>query len=135
VLVIEYDADLRAYVREHLATQYEVLEADCGDAGLQKARAERPDVIVADVRMPGLDGHGLCRALKADPETDFIPVILMSGKTDLASRIDGFEAEADHYLTKPFHPAELLLRIRNLLVVVARLRLKLVVGSFEDGHR
>jgi DNA-binding response OmpR family regulator len=116
---VEDDADLRAYVREHLATQYEVLEAASGDEGLNVAKAKPPDVVVSDILMPGSDGYDLCRTLKADPETDFIPVILMSVKTDLPSRIEAFGSGADDCLVKPLDPAELLLRIRNHLMVRA----------------
>jgi DNA-binding response OmpR family regulator len=121
VLLVEDHADMRAYLRKHLAPHYEVLEAGRGDTGLELARAEMPDVIVADIMMPGLDGYALCRALKSDPETDFIPVILLTARTGLQSKLDGLEGGADDYLTKPFEPAELLLRIRNLLRARARL--------------
>jgi DNA-binding response OmpR family regulator len=122
VLLVEDHADMRAYLRKHLAPHYEILEAGRGDTGLELARAQMPDVIVADIMMPGLDGYALCRALKSDPETDFIPVILLTARTGLRSRLDGLEGGADDYLTKPFEPAELLLRIRNLLRARARLQ-------------
>jgi DNA-binding response OmpR family regulator len=81
-----------------------------------------PDVVVSDIMMPGMDGYALCRAVKSDPETDFIPVILLTAKTDAPSKIAGLEGGADDYICKPFDPSELLLRIRNLLR--ARTRLK-----------
>ncbi|HRZ57855.1 MAG TPA: response regulator, partial [Candidatus Paceibacterota bacterium] len=122
VLLVEDNADMRACLRKHLAKTYEVLEASRGDAGLQMVREEMPDVVVSDIMMPGLDGYALCGAVKSDPETDFIPVILLTAKTDAPSKIVGLEGGADDYICKPFDPAELLLRIRNLLR--ARTRLK-----------
>jgi len=120
VLLVEDHADMRAYLRKHLSPHYQILEAARGDEGLRLARTELPDVIVADIMMPGLDGHALCRALKSDPETDFIPIILLTARTGMTSRLEGLEGGADDYLTKPFEPAELLLRIRNLLRARAR---------------
>jgi DNA-binding response OmpR family regulator len=122
VLLVEDHADMRSYVRRHLAPHYDVLEAARGDAGLELARAELPDAVVSDIMMPGLDGHALCRALKSDLETDLIPVILLTAKADRSSRLEGLEGGADDYLTKPFDPAELLVRIRNLLLNRARLK-------------
>jgi DNA-binding response OmpR family regulator len=122
VLLVEDHADMRAYVRRHLAPHYDVLEAPRGDVGLELARARLPDAVVSDIMMPGLDGYALCRALKSDPETDFIPVILLTAKTDRSSRLEGLEGGADDYLTKPFDPAELLVRLRNLLLNRARLK-------------
>lgn len=79
------------------------------------ARTEIPDLIVADILMPGLDGFELCRAIKSDEATDVIPLILLTARSDASSRLQGLEGGADDYLAKPFDPAELLLRIRNLL--------------------
>jgi DNA-binding response OmpR family regulator len=122
VLLVEDHADMRAYLRKHLAPHYELLEAARGDAGLELARKEMPDVVVSDIMMPGMDGYALCRSLKADAETDYIPVVLLTAKAGTPSKIQGLEGGADDYLTKPFDPTELLLRIRNLLRARARLR-------------
>ncbi|MCU0224879.1 MAG: ATP-binding protein [Acidobacteria bacterium] len=122
VLVVDDHDDMRAYLRKHLAPHFHLLEASAGDRGLQLARDEHPDLVVSDVMMAGLDGHSLCRALKANPETDFIPVILLTAKADPADRLEGLEGGADDYLTKPFDPAELLARTRNLLRLRERLR-------------
>lgn len=133
VLLVEDHADMRAYLRKHLARDYEVREAARGDDGLSLVREEMPDVVVADIMMPGLDGSALCRAIKSDPETDFIPVILLTAKTDLASRLDGLEGGADDYLTKPFEPQELRLRIRNLLRARARLQARPAPAPATDA--
>jgi AraC-like DNA-binding protein len=75
--------------------------------------------------MPGMDGYALCRALKSDPETDFIPVFLLTAKASTASKIEGLEGGADDYIPKPFDATELRLRIRNLLLARARLKVRL----------
>ncbi|MBP1612143.1 MAG: hypothetical protein H6Q01_806 [Acidobacteria bacterium] len=129
VLVVDDHADMRAYLRKHLAPHFQVLECSRGDHGLELARDAPPDLLVSDVMMAGLDGHALCRALKSDPETDFIPVILLTAKADPADRIEGLEGGADDYLTKPFDPAELLARARNLLRLRERLRARLAGPS------
>jgi DNA-binding response OmpR family regulator len=122
VLLVEDDADLRAYLRKHLAPHYEILEATRGDEGLRMVHAEMPDVIVSDIMMPGLDGYALCRSLKSDPETDFIPVMLITSRGDTPSKIEGLEGGADDYIAKPFDPTELRLRIRNQFRARARLK-------------
>ena len=121
VLLIEDNSEMRRYLRKHLVPHYDVHEAVRGDEGLALARAHLPDLIVSDVMMPGLDGHALCRALKSEPETDFIPVVLLTARTDFGSRLEGLEGGANDYLTKPFDPQELLLRLRNLLSMRSRL--------------
>ena len=122
VLVVEDHPDVRAYVRRHLEEAYRVLEAADGEAGLRAAREHLPDLVVSDVMMPKLDGLGLCRALKADPETDFIPVVLLTAKATQEDRLDGLRQLCDDYLTKPFEPVELRARIANLIAVRTRLR-------------
>lgn len=122
VLLVEDEPDMRAYLRLHLTPHYEVVEAARGDEGLGLARKQIPDVVVADIMMPGLDGYALCQSVKSDPETNFIPVILLTRKADAQSRLAGLDGGADDYLSKPFDPAELLLRIRNLLRARERLR-------------
>ncbi len=122
VLVVDDHPDMRAYLGKHLAPHYRVLEAARGDEGLERVRAEIPDAIISDVMMPGMDGYAFCRALKSDPETDFLPVILLTAKAGSEGLLEGLEGGADDYLTKPFEPAELLARIRNLLHSRERLR-------------
>lgn len=129
VLVVEDHAEVRAYIRRHLETAregspttYRVLEAADGEAGLALAKAYLPDIVLSDVMMPKLDGLGLCRALKADPETDFIPVILLTAKAAPEDRLEGLSEHADDYLTKPLDMAELKARIKNLITIRQRLR-------------
>ena len=115
ILIVDDNADMRAYLRKHLDPLYNVLEAARGDEGLAKVRAELPDAIVCDVMMPGMDGYAFCRAVRSDPDTDFLPVVLLTAKAGPEGRLEGLAEGADDYLTKPFQPAELLARIRNLL--------------------
>lgn len=122
VLVVDDNADLRALVRRHLDSRYVVDEAASGDAALALARASVPDAIVSDVMMPGLDGLGLVRALREDPETDFVPVLLLTARAAVSDTVDGLGAGADDYLAKPFAPSELRARVDALIDGRRRLR-------------
>ena len=89
---------------------YEVVTALDGEQALEKARAEKPDLIVLDIMMPKLDGYETCKRLKADAETQDIPVILLSAKGRNIDQKVGFEVGADDYVTKPFSPRKLVER-------------------------
>ena len=122
VLVADDHADIRAYVRRHLEPAYRVIEACDGREALSLARHRLPDLIVSDVMMPHMDGLELCRALKSDPATAFLPVVLLTGKAGKGSRLEGLGVGADDYLAKPVDPAELRARIDNLIAGRQRLR-------------
>jgi signal transduction histidine kinase/CheY-like chemotaxis protein len=122
VLLVDDNTDVRAYVRSVLAPRFHVLEAVNGRAGLNLAREALPDLIVADVMMPELDGLGLGRALKADPMTDAIPVVLLTARAAAEDQIAGLAAGADAYLVKPFDPGVLTACVENLLTQRRRLR-------------
>lgn len=122
VLVVDDNAEIRRYVRSHLEPAYHVIEAVHGADGLTQARAVLPDLIVSDVMMPEMDGYAFCRAIKADPELDFIPVILLTAKASAQSKLEGLGEGADDYLTKPFSSDELKARIHNLITQRHRLR-------------
>jgi two-component system alkaline phosphatase synthesis response regulator PhoP len=94
---------------------YEVITALDGEQALDKARSDHPDLIVLDIMMPKLDGYETCKALKADPATKDIPVILLSAKGRNADQKLGFEVGADDYITKPFSPRKLVERINAIL--------------------
>lgn len=115
VLIIEDNDDLRMYVRQILDSTYLVSEAADGRQGLQIALDTLPDLVICDLMMPHLDGFGFCRQLKTQAATSHIPVVMLTAKADLESRIEGLTIGADDYLTKPFDRQELLLRVRNLL--------------------
>jgi PAS domain S-box-containing protein len=105
------NADMREYVRRLLTTRYDVEAVADGEAALAAARARRPDLLIADVMMPKLDGLSLVRALRQDPATRSIPAILLSARAGQEARIEGFDAGADDYLYKPFSARELLARV------------------------
>jgi signal transduction histidine kinase/ligand-binding sensor domain-containing protein/CheY-like chemotaxis protein/AraC-like DNA-binding protein len=122
VLVVEDNSELRAFIRMHLQGRFRVVEAADGLQGLELARRMLPDLVLSDVMMPGLDGYALCRALRDDPETDFIPVILLTARADMEDRLAGLREAADAYLTKPFQVEELTTQIDNLIALRRRLR-------------
>jgi signal transduction histidine kinase/ligand-binding sensor domain-containing protein/DNA-binding response OmpR family regulator len=122
VLVVEDNPDLRAFIRMHLQARFRVVEAADGLKGLELARRIVPDLVLSDVMMPGLDGYALCRALKQDAETDFIPVILLTARAAAQDRMAGLREAADAYLTKPFQVEELTTQIDNLIALRRRLR-------------
>ena len=97
------------------ARRYEVLTALDGEEALRRVRAERPDLVVSDIMMPGLDGYELCRRLRADPETALLPVVLVTSLDPQAERVKGIEAGADDFLSKPVNWTELFARVRSLL--------------------
>jgi DNA-binding response OmpR family regulator len=115
VLVVDDNAQVRAYVRRHLARHYRVLEAADGQEALMLAAEAVPDLIVSDVMMPRMDGFALCQAIKTHPELDFIPVILLTAKASQDSKIEGLETGADAFMTKPFNMRELEVRVDNLI--------------------
>lgn len=86
-----------------------------GPSGLEKAQKERPSLIILDLMLPGMDGKDVCRALKSDPLTQTIPILMLTARAEEVDRIVGFELGADDYVTKPFSPRELVLRVKAIL--------------------
>jgi putative two-component system response regulator len=99
------------------AEGYQVITAYRGEEALEQAFARQPDLVLLDVLMPGLDGFEVCRRLKADPRTQFVPVVILTALRELKHKVAGAEAGADDFLTKPFDRVELLVRVRNLLQI------------------
>lgn len=127
VLVIDDNADIRAYATALLGDEYDVMEASDGSEGLKKAVREVPDVVVCDVMMSGMDGLECCKYLKSDSLTCHIPVILLTAKTLDEHRAEGYAYGADAYLTKPFNGNVLKARIKNL--ITNRKLMKIVFGN------
>jgi two-component system, OmpR family, phosphate regulon response regulator PhoB len=116
ILIADDEADVVDLVSRNLrAAGFQVSNAIDGTSALSKARQEQPAMIVLDVMMPGLTGFEVCKLLKRDPSTEGISVLLLTAKIDEIDRILGFELGADDYLTKPFSPRELVLRIQRIL--------------------
>ena len=115
ILVIEDNPDTRRFLQVMLGREFEVLIAENGLDGIQKARSEQPELIVLDVVMPTLNGYDTCKELKIDPRTQSIPVIFLSGKNTTAEITYGLSMGADDYLPKPFDHKELLARVKSRL--------------------
>ncbi len=113
VLAVEDDKDILKLIAHNLEREgYEVTGATTGEDGIDAARSEKPDLILLDLMLPGIDGLEVCRRLKADPDTAHIPVIMVTAKGEDADVVTGFEHGADDYVTKPFSPKVLIARIR-----------------------
>jgi signal transduction histidine kinase/DNA-binding response OmpR family regulator/ligand-binding sensor domain-containing protein len=115
LLIVEDNADLRVHLGEVLGTDWTLLQAGDGAAGLALAREQIPDLILSDVMMPRMDGLDLLAALREDLRTSHIPVLLLTARQDHETRLRGLSLAADDFLAKPFDPEELRLRLRNML--------------------
>ncbi|MFK8160993.1 MAG: ATP-binding protein [Lewinella sp.] len=128
VLIIEDNADVRLFIRQRLDSSYHITEAADGEAGIQQALAELPDLIISDVMMPKKDGYEVCQALKSDVRTSHIPIILLTAKAGREEKLEGLETGADDYLTKPFDAQELELRVANLIRLREQLRQRFAIA-------
>src|SRR5574341_2591478 len=116
ILIVDDDLDTLKLVGLILQRHgYEIIAANGGLPALQKAAAERPDIILLDLMMPDLDGYEVTRRMRGDPGLAHIPIIMFTAKTLVDDKVAGFEAGADDYLTKPTHPAELASRVKSIL--------------------
>jgi DNA-binding response OmpR family regulator len=121
VLVIDDEAPIRLLCRVNLEAEgMDVLEAADGPSGLEKARAEIPDVVLLDVMMPGLDGWRVAEELLDDERTEAIPIVFLTARAELRDRARGIDLGGVDYVTKPFNPVELAPLVRDLLDRVAR---------------
>ncbi|MEP7228325.1 MAG: ATP-binding protein, partial [Gemmatimonadales bacterium] len=119
VLLADDNADMREYVARLLGNQWRVHAVADGQAALEAVLEDPPDLVLADVMMPRLDGFGLLRALRADPRTRALPILLLSARAGEEASAEGLEAGADDYLTKPFTGRELLARVGAHLAMAA----------------
>jgi class 3 adenylate cyclase/CheY-like chemotaxis protein len=116
VLIVDDHADHREILRARLASEgYATAQAEDGVAALAMARCLTPDLILLDVMMPGLDGFEVARRLRADPALPFMPIILVTARDDVRDIVQGLDAGADEYLTKPVEHAPLVARVRSIL--------------------
>jgi DNA-binding response OmpR family regulator len=120
-LVIDDEAPIRLLCRVNLEAEgVEVLEAADGATGLEIAKREKPDAILLDVMMPGLDGWNVAERLLSAEETRAIPIIFLTARADLRDRVRGMDAGGLDYVTKPFNPVELASLVRDVVDAVAR---------------
>lgn len=116
ILIIEDEKDIVDLVAYHLKQSgFSVLSALDGPTGLEMAKKSRPHLIILDLMLPGMDGKDICRAIKSNPTTQSTPILMLTAKTEEMDRVIGFELGADDYVTKPFSPRELVLRVKAIL--------------------
>jgi DNA-binding NarL/FixJ family response regulator len=134
LLVVDDEPNLLRAVAACLkAEDYEVSTARSGREALLQLAETVPDLIVSDIRMPGMDGYKLARQLRGSPRTALIPIVFLSAKDETADRIEGFRAGIDAYITKPFEPDELIAIVNGILNRVERTHSQIaqLVGSAE----
>lgn len=129
VLIIEDDPEFLRSVSELLSKNFQPISVSSSEEGLKAAFKDKPDLILVDLRMPGMDGFEVCRRLREKPTTRAIPIILLTGDVQPESKVRGLDLGADDYVSKPFEPRELLARIR------ARLRRTAVERRDEEELR
>ena len=115
MLLVEDNSELRIFLRSIFASEYRIVEAANGMEGLNKALKFLPDIIISDVMMPEKDGIAMTRELRADMTTSHIPIVLLTAKSSIESKLEGLEYGADDYITKPFSATYLKARVKNLL--------------------
>ncbi len=119
VLVVEDEATVRRVIRQYLEREgYQVIETDNGGEALTLLHAEQPDLLILDIMLPGIDGYTIARSLRRpidDSTVKDIPIIMLTARTEETDRITGFEVGTDDYVTKPFSPRELVMRVKALL--------------------
>jgi len=134
VLVIEDNLDMQSHIKQVIEQQHHCILAGSGELGLQLAQEYIPDLIVCDLMLTGIDGFEVLTQLKQDEMTAHIPVILLTARSDLESRLQGLNLNADEYLSKPFNQYELLTRIQNLIINRQQLQ-KSYLQKFNDEQR
>lgn len=115
LLIVEDNRELRFFLRSIFLPYFNVIEAEDGREGVEKSQSYQPDIIVSDVMMPGMDGIEMTRALREEMTTSHIPIILLTAKSNIESKLEGMKLGADDYITKPFSAAYLKARVFNLL--------------------
>ncbi|WP_157941219.1 hybrid sensor histidine kinase/response regulator transcription factor [Arenibacter catalasegens] len=126
ILVIDDSEDIRDYLKEILESDYKVYTANNGKEGLCVTNKNMPNLVISDIMMKGLDGTEVCQQIKSNLNTSHIPVILLTAKTSIDSKIEGFEKGADAYIEKPFNSRFLLTRVKKIIEQKEALRMKML---------
>lgn len=116
ILIVEDQEDMQTLLKSIIQSKYDLIIANNGQEGLSKATTHTVDLIISDIMMPEMDGLSFCKAMRSNMATSHIPIVLLTAKVLEKDQIEGFECGADAYLTKPFNPEMLLVRIENLLL-------------------
>ncbi len=132
LLLIEDNKDMHEYIRSVFENDYVILQSYNGDEGIHMAKERIPDLIISDVMMPEKDGYQVCDELKHDMLTSHIPIILLTAKTALNSRIEAYRKKADAYLSKPFNPEELKERVKGLISIRHELQKKYSIAAPKE---
>lgn len=130
ILLVDDNDELRIFLREVLASRYQVSEAENGQEAYTKALAEQPDLIISDIMMPVMDGIEFCKKVKSDPQLAHIPFVLLTAKEALESKIEGTSSGADYYFAKPISIELLELNIKNIFAQ----KQKMVERYVQDHH-
>jgi two-component system, sensor histidine kinase and response regulator len=130
VLVVDDIEQNVMLLEAYLSLQnYRISKAYTGEEALKKVEQEPPDIILLDVMMPGIDGYEVCRRLKSDPKTQFIPIVMVTALQEIEDKIKGIDAGADDFISKPFNKEELFTRVKSLL------RIKRLYDELEQSYR
>ncbi len=134
ILVVDDEPFIVEMIEENLSGEgYEVVKAYTGEEALAMVESEEPDLVVLDLMLPGMDGYEVCRQLQRDARFNHIPIIMLTAKSAIADRVSGYDKGADDYITKPFDPDELLVRVRAQLRHLAREEKSVLTGLPGSG--
>jgi signal transduction histidine kinase/DNA-binding response OmpR family regulator len=132
ILIAEDNQEMRNYLVNELSGEYEILEAENGEEGLEKCLKFNPDLIMSDIMMPGTDGFEFCKQVKTDERTSHIPVLLVTALSGSESQEEGYHAGADDYITKPFNMTILKEKIRNFLTTREKLKQQFIRDAWSE---
>lgn len=132
VLIADDNQEMRNYLVNELSGEYEILEAENGEEGLEKCLKFNPDLIMSDIMMPGTDGFEFCKQVKTDERTSHIPVLLVTALSGSGSQEEGYHAGADDYITKPFNITILKEKIRNFLTTREKLKQQFIRDAWSE---
>ncbi|MGK7369402.1 MAG: hybrid sensor histidine kinase/response regulator transcription factor, partial [Candidatus Halalkalibacterium sp. M3_1C_030] len=130
VLIVEDNAEVRSFIREQLDDEYKIIEAANGVEGIKISQDSIPDLIITDLMMPEMDGYQFSKKIRSNEKTSHIPVIMLTARAGLDSKIEGLEVGIDAYLTKPYHIRELKTRVKTLIEQRKNLRKQFSTATY-----